>query len=198
MKAWVNRLHRTTTERSIEGPWAQKAINACRGTWLDLGFTWTEPDFWEGVNFKGTLSVGLDIAPPFRSHPFDETIMADVCEYGLVPFDLITCISTLEHIGCDNNRYKAGEYRRDDPVAIQRAVVEKLRRNADRLLVSVPFGRFQDHGWFIQYDRRMVEELEPTTVSFHGLDGQDSLDNCIYHTDEMRAAAVALLEWEAL
>lgn len=200
LKAWVNHLRKDhPTERSIEAPWAQTAINECKGTWLDVGFTWTEPDFWEGVHFTGKKSVGLDIAAPFRSHPFDETIMADVTEITFTErFDLITCISTLEHIGCDVTRYQRGELRRADPGGLQRAVVEKLRNASDKLLVSVPFGMFEDHGWFLQYDREMVERLNPTDVTYCDASGRedhpDRLAKCLYRTDELRASAVALLE----
>lgn len=200
LRTWMDRLHKNkATERDIEVPWAQAAINKCRGTWLDVGYARTEPEFWEDVHFTGERCVGLDFAIPDRPNPFDETIEADVTNYKFGSYDLITCISTLEHVGCDNTKYKAGEVRRENPIPLQQEVVRKLRDAGERVLASVPFGRFENHGWFVQYDLKMVEDLAPTEVAFYRLGGEKmepaKLADCLYRVDELRAGAVALMEF---
>jgi hypothetical protein len=201
LRSWENRLHKSDhTERDIEAPWAQAAINDCAGSWLDVGYVWTDASYWKGVDFMGARCVGLDIAPPRSPHSFDVTIEADINTYKFTEhFDLVTCISTLEHIGCDNTRYKQAETRYAHPVSMQQAVVKKLREASSRLLVSVPFGMFEDHGWFLQYNQEMVEALDPTEVGYYRLGGQkvrpEQLAKNLYRTDELRASAVALMEF---
>jgi O-antigen chain-terminating methyltransferase len=67
-------------------------------------------------------------------------------------FDLVLCISTLEHVGRDNRVYGAGA--EVDPQGIA-AALEELHRvlAADgRLVVTVPCGEPEDHGWFVQLE----------------------------------------------
>lgn len=198
LKEFINSLRKSHTERDIEVPWAWGAINGCIGTWLDVGYTWTEPDYWSGVDFKGEHSIGLDIAPDRGGHSFAETVIADATTYDFPEVDLITCISTLEHIGTDVSRYALKEYRRDDPFALQQEAVRRMRV-AKRLLVSVPFGMAEDHGWFLQYDLAMVNQLDPSKAEFYRIDGTraepEELSNCLYNPNELRASAVALLEF---
>lgn len=198
LKQFINSLHSNRSERDVEVPWAWGAINACKGTWLDVGYTWTEREYWSGVDFKGTKAIGLDIAPDLGGHSFDETIVADATTYDFPKVDLITCISTLEHIGTDVTRYAKNEYRRADPFALQQETVRRMRV-ADRLLVSVPFGMREDHGWFLQYDLEMVNDLNPTSVEFYRIDGSraepEELSDCLYRLGELRASAVALMEF---
>ena len=62
-------------------------------------------------------------------------------------FDLAFCISTLEHVGRDNEVY-AVDAKRDD--AGDEAALRELHRvltKNGRLLVSVPTGEREDQGW---------------------------------------------------
>jgi SAM-dependent methyltransferase len=74
-------------------------------------------------------------------------------------FDEIVCISTLEHIGMDNSMY--GGTREHDREAVLEVVDElrRLVRPGGLVLVTLPFGRFEDHGWFQQFDSAMVDRL---------------------------------------
>ena len=65
-------------------------------------------------------------------------------------FDLALCISTLEHVGRDNAVYGLDTGSDDDG---HEAALRELRRvlaRDGRLLVSVPTGRREDHGWHLQ------------------------------------------------
>src|SRR5581483_12486077 len=65
-------------------------------------------------------------------------------------FDLAFCISTLEHIGRDNDVYAIDAPRSGEG---DLAALRELRRvlvNDGRLLVSVPTGERDDQGWQLQ------------------------------------------------
>jgi len=91
-------------------------------------------------------------------------------------FDTIVCISTLEHIGLDNTRlYTAdGRYAERDLTGFKPAILEMRRMLAPggRLLLTVPFGRAEDHGWLQQFDAAGLDRVaeafggEPTERTF--------------------------------
>lgn len=96
--------------------------------------------------------VGVDLAPPQQAHPPFEVICADVRAMPFADgrFELALCISTLEHIGRDNSVY--GLSAEHDPAGMNAALAELRRvlRADGRLLITVPCGDYEDHGWFVQ------------------------------------------------
>ena len=94
-------------------------------------------------------------------------------------FDTVVCLSTLEHVGMENVRYGVADPPSDDPVReMARAITELARVSAGALLLSVPYGRREDHGWFRQFDRADLGELlnavgglPSVTVFRYSLDG---------------------------
>lgn|SRR5574341_406626 len=78
-------------------------------------------------------------------------------------FDAVACISTIEHVGMDNTMY-AGDTRiaqRSDPREFLAAVSELKRviKPGGVLYISFPFGRYENHGWFQQFDSQLVDKL---------------------------------------
>jgi SAM-dependent methyltransferase len=77
-------------------------------------------------------------------------------------FDTVVCISTLEHVGMDNTSYAAGATASGDPVRDRLKAAGELRRvtkPGGRLLITVPYGRREDHGWLQQLDADDVRDL---------------------------------------
>ena len=78
-------------------------------------------------------------------------------------YDTIVSISTLEHVGMDNTAYGAeGARAASDPRSELRAAVGELRRllaPGGRLLVTVPYGKREDHGWLRQFDQADLQDL---------------------------------------
>jgi SAM-dependent methyltransferase len=98
-------------------------------------------------------------------------------------FDVAFCISTLEHVGFDNRRY--GYEEKPDEGGMESALTE-LRRvltRDGRLLVSVPCGEPQHHGWYVQFDPAGWRSLfEQGGFSVHELEYYQ------HHADGWRAA----------
>lgn len=125
---------------------------------LDVGFANATPSQLRLMDrLPKTLSfTGIDIAPPSQEvkRRYNETILGDVvtAEIPRGTFDLIWCISCIEHLGRDNSAY-CQEFRiqRDMDRKALRALWEALK-DGGLLLVTAPFGRFEDHGWQVNYD----------------------------------------------
>ncbi len=78
-------------------------------------------------------------------------------------FDAIACISTIEHVGMDNSLY-AGDNaigkrsNADEFLSAIRELKRVLKTNG-RLFVTFPFGRYEDLGWFQQFDADLADRL---------------------------------------
>jgi O-antigen chain-terminating methyltransferase len=67
-------------------------------------------------------------------------------------FDLVICVSTIEHIGRDNTRYQApGGLEKDgDLTALDE--MKRVIAGVGSILITVPFGRLEYDDWYKQYD----------------------------------------------
>jgi SAM-dependent methyltransferase len=139
-------------ERVVEIPWAFSRYHGGRRV-LDVGYANAEPDYVAAlVSLAPELLVGVDLAAVDVLGM--TTVVADVraLPFDAEAFDVVFCISTLEHVGKDNSVYGAQHER--DPEGIPQALGE-LRRilgRRGRLLLSVPAGAEEDHEWFVQRD----------------------------------------------
>jgi SAM-dependent methyltransferase len=137
-------------ERAIEIPWALARYDG-EGHVLDIGYAFAEPAYLAGLVALGALDlVGIDLAT--ADVPGLRSVVADVraLPFSDSSYDLAFCISTLEHIGRDNEVYDV-DAERDD--AGDEAALRELHRvltKDGRLLVSVPTGEHDDQGWQIQ------------------------------------------------
>src|SRR5215207_3864586 len=78
-------------------------------------------------------------------------------------FSSVVCLSTLEHVGMDNLMYGDSSGTSSSPNAEAMRAMRELRRvtrNGGALLLSLPFGKRRDRGWFRILD---AEELHPLT-----------------------------------
>lgn len=77
-------------------------------------------------------------------------------------FDCVASLSTLEHVGMDNSLYVPDAQFRESASKDHLKVLAQFRRvlrPGGTLLVTVPYGRENHHGWFQQFGRRMLAEL---------------------------------------
>jgi len=140
----------TADERSLEIPWALARYDGEQRV-LDVGYAFAEPAYLAGLAALGAPELtGVDLAS--AEVPGLRSVVADVraLPFDDSSFDLVFCISTLEHVGRDNEVYAVdatldGE---GDEAAL-RELRRVLSKNG-RLLVSVPTGERDDQGWQLQ------------------------------------------------
>jgi SAM-dependent methyltransferase len=148
----VRNLHAPaqTDERQIEIPWVLSRHSGARRV-LDVGYAYAPDLYLEAlVAFGIDELVGVDLAK--REIPGMRGVVADLraLPFDEGAFDLVLCVSTLEHVGWDNTVY--GLPTEHDSTGMLTALRE-LRRiiAADgRILITVPCGAEEDHGWFVQ------------------------------------------------
>ncbi len=109
--------------------------------------------------------TGIDIGKPIYdiSGLYEDSRLASITEtpFPDESFDLIWCISALEHFGMDNRAYAADSDVGPAPGMDSAAMSEMLRILAPGgiLLVTVPFGRYEDYGWLRNYDAAHWQQL---------------------------------------
>lgn len=142
-----------TDERVIELPWVLARLRAGRA--LEVGYAFAEPPYLAALLRAGFDELtGVDLAE--TDVPGMTTVHADVraLPFDNGAFDLVLCVSTLEHVGADNTGYGLEA---EDDAASQLTAMRELRRvlAADgRLLITVPCGEPGEYGWFRQDDVR--------------------------------------------
>lgn len=147
------------TERVVEIPWVISRYRGERRV-LDVGPAFALPLYTQRLSALGIPELhGVDLS--VRRIPGMRLTRADVraMPYPDSYFDLVLCISAIEHVGLDNSRYGL----QDEPGAAgDIAALRELGRVLapdGRILITVPFGRREDHSWFRQYDLRRWRAL---------------------------------------
>lgn len=140
------------TERVVEIPWVISRYRGERRV-LDVGPAFAHPLYTQRLSTLGISELhGVDLS--VRRISGMRLTRADVraMPYPDHYFDLVLCISAIEHVGLDNSRYGF----QDEPGAAgDIAALRELGRvlaPSGRILITVPFGRREEHSWFRQYD----------------------------------------------
>jgi SAM-dependent methyltransferase len=137
-------------ERAIEIPWCLARYDG-ESRVLDVGYAFAEPAYLAGLAALGATELaGADLAE--ADVPGLRPIVGDVRSLPVEDgaFELVLCISTLEHVGRDNGVYDVDAPREEEG---DEAALRELRRvlsRDGRLLVSVPTGERDDQGWQLQ------------------------------------------------
>ena len=163
-----------TSERVVEVPWVVSRYKGERRV-LDVGTTFGLPLYLRHLRKLAIPELhAVDIAP-MRIKGMTMTV-ADVRKmpYPDSHFELIHCISTLEHVG--RERVTFGTEAPLDEAGDVSALCEMRRVLVEggRILITVPFGRLEQHAWFKQYDlpawEQLIEQtgLQTAEVAFYG------------------------------
>lgn len=209
-----------TTERFIEIPWCLIRRRTAN-TVLDVGYVNADMNYLQGLAAQQIPDLyGLDIATPVNHSctlpdgtvkPLLKPVQSDIRNTPFADdfFDLIFLISTIEHVGMDNSVYKPGMEDRPATCGDFDAIAEMCRitKPGGRLLVTVPFGKYQNHGWFQQYDiARLMRLFNSTDYSVNEMQffaykngwtecfPHDLKETCYQDNAAVNAAGLACLE----
>jgi SAM-dependent methyltransferase len=156
-------------ERVVEFPWVCARLGCGYGWLLDAGSALNFQYILENDGLKRKNIVIYTLSPEtviiqrnisYIYGDLRQSILKDGC------FDEIVCISTLEHIGMDNTALysKDNRFAESRPDDYQIAVKEfyRLMKPGGKLYITVPYGRYFDHGWLQVFDAGMVDNIIQT------------------------------------
>lgn len=154
-------------ERIVEYPWLFSRLPRGPLTMLDAGSALNHAPLLDRPELGEKKLVISTLAPEANafwnrgiSYLYEDlrkTVLRDAA------FDVVACISTLEHVGLDNT-----ELYTNDPAQAQSApeshldlvdVLRRLVKPGGVVFISVPYGRAVNHGWFQVFDQPMIEAL---------------------------------------
>jgi SAM-dependent methyltransferase len=113
-----------------------------------VGYAFAEPAYLAGLATLGAPElVGVDLAT--AEIPGLRSVVADVRElpFDAGSFDLAFCVSTLEHVGRDNEVYDVDAPREESGDDAGLRELRRVLTGDGRLLVTVPTGTHDDQGW---------------------------------------------------
>jgi len=137
-------------ERAIEIPWCLARYDGEKRV-LDVGYAFAEPAYLAGLAALGARElVGVDLAE--AEVPGLRPVVADVrsLPFDDGSFDLVLCVSTLEHVGRDTAIYAVDAPRADDGDEAALRELHRVLAPGGRLLATVPTGVEEDLGWQVQ------------------------------------------------
>ena len=152
-------------DRIVEYPWVVSQLPKEDSKLLDAGSTLNQ-DFMMPLLRRHKTWI-TTLAPEKRnylaqgiSYTFEDIrALSFKSDY----FDTVACISTLEHVGLDNVKIYKDEVSRTELASggFVEAVQELRRvvRSGGSVLLTVPFGKHVNHGWFQIFDEAMVAQI---------------------------------------
>jgi SAM-dependent methyltransferase len=187
------------TERSVEVPWVLEKLGR-GGRMLDIGCVGSE--YLGEMASRADEAHGLDVRPlsPVQGV---RLVRGDVVNPPFKPgsFDVITSISTVEHVGCDF--YGQIPYEGADIMAMRQ--MRRLLRSNGRLLISVPYGRGGVYAWFRVYSARtfrgLIEGFRPLSLQYFRRNGnqyqrcrREEIDDADFDFAHMRSDGLVAAE----
>ena len=150
-------------ERCVEYPWMLTQLGPGPGSLLDAGSTLNH-DFILELPVLGSKEIHILTLAPEQDCFWHKGVSYLFHDLRSIPirdeyYDAISCLSTLEHIGCDNSSYTgSADDREHRPKDYLVAIDELCRvlRPGGVLLITVPFGAYAHLGVQQQFDAGMV------------------------------------------
>lgn len=150
-------------ERVVEYPWVLARLGVGEGYLLDAGsaLNWQYILDLPALRSRSIVVYNLSVENVTRRNNVSyiygdlrHTILKSSC------FDEIVCISTLEHVGMNNTFLYSKdsrfcEFRPDDYIRVIREF-RRLLKDGGKLLITVPYGRYENLGWLQQFDQQKI------------------------------------------
>lgn len=154
-------------ERVIEYPWLVSRSFSRPATVLDAGSITNHEYVLEHPFFKDIDLTILTAAPEDKCF-FKKGISYVYADIRQLPFqtdwfDVIVCLSTLEHIGMNNEIYTSEKAFQESSFSDYLIAAKELKRvlkPGGVCFMSVPFGQYQNDIFQQQFDREMLESLK--------------------------------------
>jgi O-antigen chain-terminating methyltransferase len=143
-----------TEERFVEIPWVLARYDGEQRV-LDVGYAFAEPAYLAGLVALGASGLtGVDLAE--ADVPGLRSVAGDVRQLPFEDgsFDLVLCVSTLEHVGRDNTVYGLAREADDEGLDTALRELRRVLARRGRLLVTVPCGEAEDLGSQVQLEPR--------------------------------------------
>lgn len=165
-------------ERVVEYPWVFAHLQP-DGLIVDAGSTFNKQRLLDSEFLRDrklliyTLEtdwITLNNRVSYLFGDLRDTVLKDGVATSLV------CISTLEHVGFTyeyTSYSQANPWPHAEPDSFRTAIREfsRLLRPGGQLLLTVPFGRYEDHGWLQQFDesrlQAVVDEFDGVVKASH-------------------------------
>jgi len=155
-------------ERVVEIPWAFQNLSTDVKIILDAGSSLNH-EFILNQPLLNDKELSICTYYPEPYSRIDKRISYVFADLRNMPFrnnwfDAVICISTIEHIEMDNSMYgyqsEAIDKKKSYSYLIAISDMIRLLKNGGQLLLTFPFGKFENHGFFQQFDTEMVQKIE--------------------------------------
>jgi len=154
-------------ERCVEYPWLLAHLPPGAGRLLDAGSALNHEFLLEheALAARRVHIVTLAPEPQCFWRRGVSYLFEDLRELPLpdATYDIVVCVSSLEHVDCDNSFYTRNmPAANEKPGAFEQAAKElgRVLKPGGLLLLTVPYGRYQHHGSFQQFDRQLLSRAE--------------------------------------
>lgn len=152
-------------ERCVEYPWLFSRLPSEATHILDAGSILNYEYILNQLYLQGKHIHIATLAPEPSCfwHEGVSYLFEDLRELPLRDnfYDVIVCLSTLEHIGLDNTQYGGGDRYNEKRSSTFKLAVKELKRvlkPGGSLFISVPFGQYQNLGYCQQFDSKLLSE----------------------------------------
>lgn len=170
-------------ERIVEYPWVFPLLSGTRGRILDAGsvLNFSEIVRHPSLDPKRLTITGLAVE---KECHYDAGVSYQFADLRDLPFrdqwfDLTICLSTLEHIGMNNEIYGHDDERGEtvsggtgaadgSHLDAVRELIRVTKPNG-AIAISFPVGVGEDHGFFQQFDRPMIDAVLEELRRFGGV-----------------------------
>ncbi|SDB21921.1 Methyltransferase domain-containing protein [Flavobacteriaceae bacterium MAR_2010_188] len=156
-------------DRIVEYPWIFSNIQSSPGKLLDAGSTFNFEYILDHPKLEDK-EISIYTFEPENKAFFEKRISYVYGDLRDLPFknelfDTVVCQSTLEHIDMDNSMYGYNiPHNMDSDIKSYeylKAISELTRvlKKEGSLLLTFPFGKFENHGFFQQFDEEMLKRI---------------------------------------